>query len=247
MACVAWCDAADILVDGSPGGAAFMKGAHKARGCRPGRADLLVLEAGADGSHGLAVELNIGGNGLQCSQVAWLARARLKGWRTEVVRARSTNSVRTKVVRACDPVDIKHLLILYGRKDAPCADHSTTALRSRCDRPMAYASGVCVWHMRGCACGSSRRRSRAAARRAAARRAAARRAAARRTAARRTAARGAPSLVAPPLVAPPLSRRALLSPLAPSPCLPRRPPPSSCCCTNPAHGLNNHWASAMGE
>ena len=146
VACVAWCDAADILVDGSPGGAAFMKGAHKARGCRPGRADLLVLEAGADGSHGLAVELNIGGNGLQCSQVAWLARARLKGWRTEVVRARSTNSVRTKVVRACDPVDIKHLLILYGRKDAPCADHSTTALRSRCDRPMAYASGVCVWH-----------------------------------------------------------------------------------------------------
>jgi hypothetical protein len=42
-------------VDGSPGGAAFMKGAHKARGCRPGRADLLVLEAGADGTHGLAV------------------------------------------------------------------------------------------------------------------------------------------------------------------------------------------------
>jgi hypothetical protein len=33
-----------------------MKGAHKARGCRPGRADdLLVLEAGADGTHGLAV------------------------------------------------------------------------------------------------------------------------------------------------------------------------------------------------
>ena len=50
-----------------------------------------------------------------------------------------------------------------------------------------------------------------------------------------------------PLVAPPLSRRALLSPLAPSPCVPRRPPPSSCCCTNPAHGLKNHWASAMGE
>ena len=112
VACVAWCDAADILVDGSPGGAAFMKGAHKARGCRPGRADLLVLEAGADGTHGLAVELKIGGNGLQSSQVAWLARARLKGsgaWgRTEVVR---TLDKFCKVVRAriggsaCDPVD----------------------------------------------------------------------------------------------------------------------------------------------
>ena len=131
VACVAWCDAADILVDGSPGGAAFMKGAHKARGCRPGRADLLVLEAGADGTHGLAVELKIGGNGLQSSQVAWLARARLKGWRTEVVR--TLRDEFCKVVRAriggsaCDPVDLKHLLILYGRKDAPCADHSTTA------------------------------------------------------------------------------------------------------------------------
>ena len=146
---------------------------------------------------------------------------------------------------ACDPVDLKHLLILYGRKDAPCADHSTTALRSRCDRPY----GVCVRRMR---MAHARMRMRLVApplrrSRAAARRAAARRAAARRTAARHTAARGAPSLVAPPLVAPPLSRRALLSPLAPSPCLPRRPPPSSCCCTNPAHGLKNHWASAMGE
>ena len=85
---------------------------------------------------------------------------------------------------ACDPVDLKHLLILYGRKDAPCADHSTTALRSRCDRPMAYASGVCVWHMRGCACGSSRRRS----------------------------ATLAPPLVAPPLVEPPLVALPLVTP-----------------------------------
>ena len=60
---------------------------HEARGCRPGRADLLVLEAGADGTHGLAVELKVGGNGLLDSQVAWLARAQLKGWRTEVVRS----------------------------------------------------------------------------------------------------------------------------------------------------------------
>ena len=87
VACVAWCGAADIFIDGSPGGAAFMKGAHTARGCRPGRADLLVLEAGADGTHGLAVELKIGKKCLQDSQVAWLARARCKGWRTGVARS----------------------------------------------------------------------------------------------------------------------------------------------------------------
>ena len=33
VACVAWCDAADIFIDGWPGGAAFMKGTHTARGC----------------------------------------------------------------------------------------------------------------------------------------------------------------------------------------------------------------------
>jgi hypothetical protein len=50
---------------------------------------------GADGTHGLAVELKVGGNGLLDSQVAWLARAQLKGWRTEVVRSSSTNSGNT--------------------------------------------------------------------------------------------------------------------------------------------------------
>ena len=174
------------------------------------------------------MELKIGGNGLQSSQVAWLARARLKG--SGGARRWCARSTRfCKVVRAriggsaCDPVDLKHLLILYGRKDAPCADHSTTAFVGRgvtgqWRMRLAYAYGTCADAH-----------------------------AARRAAARHTAARGAPSLVAPPLVAPPLSRRALLSPLAPSPCVPRRPPPSSCCCTNPAHGLKNHWASAMGE
>ena len=49
---------------------------------------------------------------------------------------------------------------------------------------MAYASGVCVWHMRGCACGSSRRRS----------------------------ATLAPPLVAPPLVEPPLVAPPLVTP-----------------------------------
>ena len=33
------------------------------------------------------MELKVGGNGLLDSQVAWLARAQLKGWRTEVVRS----------------------------------------------------------------------------------------------------------------------------------------------------------------
>ena len=89
VACVAWSDAQDLFVDGSPGGAAFCKGAHTARGCRPGRADLLVLEPGADGSHGLAVELKVvyssgKANTLSEKQSAWLARARLKGWRTAV-------------------------------------------------------------------------------------------------------------------------------------------------------------------
>ena len=43
VSCVAWCDANNILVDGSPGGCAFKSGAHKARGCnRPGRPDLFV-------------------------------------------------------------------------------------------------------------------------------------------------------------------------------------------------------------
>jgi len=87
VACVAWAETEDLVVDGSPGGAAFKKGAHKARGCTPGRADLLILEPGGDGSHGLAVELKIGRNGLQDSQREWLARVERKGWRTGVARS----------------------------------------------------------------------------------------------------------------------------------------------------------------
>ena len=87
VSCVNWCDAHDVFVDGSPGGAAFRKGAHSARGCRPGRADLLVLEAGVDGKLGLAVELKVGNNSLQDAQAAWLARAQRKKWRTGVARS----------------------------------------------------------------------------------------------------------------------------------------------------------------
>ena len=87
VACVAWCDANGILVDGSPGGSAFKTGAHKARGCnRPGRPDLLVLEPGGDGSHGLAVELKVNGNIVSEEQQAYLQRLKAKGWRVGVVR-----------------------------------------------------------------------------------------------------------------------------------------------------------------
>lgn len=79
VSCVNWCDAHDVFVDGSPGGAAFRKGAHSARGCRPGRADLLVLEAGVDGKLGLAVELKVGNNSLQDAHV--------RGWRAPNVRS----------------------------------------------------------------------------------------------------------------------------------------------------------------
>ena len=64
-----------------------MKGAHKARGCTPGRADILVLEPGGDGKHGLAVELKVGNNYLSNEQRRWLARATCKGWRTGVARS----------------------------------------------------------------------------------------------------------------------------------------------------------------
>ena len=89
VACVAWGEEQGLLIDGSPGGAAFRKGAHTAHGCKPGRADLLVLEPGADGSHGLAVELKVvyrngKQNELSDAQAAWLQRARCKGWRTAV-------------------------------------------------------------------------------------------------------------------------------------------------------------------
>ena len=84
MACVAWAEANNVLVDGSPGGAAFKHGAHKARGFIVGRSDLLVLEPGGDGSHGLAVELKLPGNKLSAEQRAYFARIRARGWRVRV-------------------------------------------------------------------------------------------------------------------------------------------------------------------
>ena len=77
---------------GQAGGVAYLFGgrtanALKAKGVEPGVPDLLILEAGADGTHGLAVELKIDDNELTLEQADWLARARAKNWRCEVVRS----------------------------------------------------------------------------------------------------------------------------------------------------------------
>lgn len=92
VACVNWAEEHGYLVDGSANGAVYKYGARtanamKARGCTPGRPDLLVLEHGADGSPGLAVELKIGRNQLSDAQRAWFARAEKRGWRCEVIRS----------------------------------------------------------------------------------------------------------------------------------------------------------------
>ena len=57
------------------------------KGVEPGIPDLLVLEPGPDGTHGLAVEFKIGGNKLSAEQRAWFKRGRAKRWRCAVVRS----------------------------------------------------------------------------------------------------------------------------------------------------------------
>ena len=89
-ASVKWARELDLLVVGSAIGVKYANGAKTAagllkRGCDPGTADLLILAQGVDGSLGLAVEFKIWPNTLSDKQVAWLARARARGWRTEVV------------------------------------------------------------------------------------------------------------------------------------------------------------------
>ena len=70
VACVKWArEERGLLVVGQAGGVAYLFGgrtanAFKAKGVEPGVPDLLILEAGADGTHGLAVELNIDDNEL---------------------------------------------------------------------------------------------------------------------------------------------------------------------------------------
>ena len=92
VACVAWADAEKLLVVGQAGGAAYLHGgrtakALKAKGVKPGIPDLLILEPGADGTHGLAVELKIGNRGLSAHQCAWFEQAHAKNWRCEEVRS----------------------------------------------------------------------------------------------------------------------------------------------------------------
>lgn len=89
--CVSWAASRNFMVDGSPGGAVYKYGgrtanAMKARGCRAGRPDLLILEQGADGAPGLAVELKIGENTLSDPQALWLSQVAARGWRVAVAR-----------------------------------------------------------------------------------------------------------------------------------------------------------------
>ena len=91
---------AEPLVVGHAGGAAYLHGgrtanALKAKGVTPGIPDLLILEPGFDGTHGLAVELKIDGNGLSADQRAWFEKGRAKQWRC--VEARSLDQFQALV------------------------------------------------------------------------------------------------------------------------------------------------------
>lgn len=94
MLCVSWARGQDLVVVGTAGGAHYAGGprqavAMKKRGVEPGIPDLLILEPGADGSHGLAVELKVRAAALRPAQQAWFEKARAKRWRCEVVRGNS--------------------------------------------------------------------------------------------------------------------------------------------------------------
>ena len=92
VACVCLAREQGLLVCGQAGGARYLNGgrtanAQKAKGVDPGIPDLLVLEPGGDGTHGLAVEFKVNGNKLSAEQRAWFARGRAKRWRCVVVRS----------------------------------------------------------------------------------------------------------------------------------------------------------------
>ena len=100
VACVAWANAQNLLVVGHAGGAAYLHGgrtanALKAKGVTPGIPDLLILEPGFDGTHSLAVELKIDGNGLSADQRAWFEKGRARQWRC--VEARSLDQFQALV------------------------------------------------------------------------------------------------------------------------------------------------------
>ena len=92
VTCVRLAREQGLLVCGQAGGARYLNGgrtanAQKAKGVDPGIPDLLVLEPGADGTHGLAVEFKVGGNQLSAVQREWFVRGRAKRWRCAVVKS----------------------------------------------------------------------------------------------------------------------------------------------------------------
>ena len=88
--CVEWARSRDLLVVGSAV-AQYMGGARawkrlQDKGCEAGVADILILEGGVLGEHGLAVEFKApGAPPPSDEQAAWLARAESKGWRCAVI------------------------------------------------------------------------------------------------------------------------------------------------------------------
>ena len=108
------------LVDGSPGGDAFRKGAHTARGCnRPGRSDLFVIEKGYDGASALAVELKVGKNAVSEDQEKYMARLRSKGWRCAVVRAHNKSTeARAEAVAQFAKIVREHMYGVGGGTEA---------------------------------------------------------------------------------------------------------------------------------
>ena len=120
VAIVSWGDANDVLIDGSPGGAAFRQGAHTARGCRPGRPDLFVLEGGADGSRGLTVELKIGHrrDAVTTAQEKYMSQLKRRGWRCAVLRARD-GSVAARADALSEFISLVQEHMRTGAEDAP--------------------------------------------------------------------------------------------------------------------------------
>ena len=93
-----YCREQDLLIAGQAGGVAYLHGgrtanALKAKGVDAGIPDLLILESGFDGTHGLAVEFKIDDNQLTDAQAAWFSRAvvwqrmNLWTWCCECVRS----------------------------------------------------------------------------------------------------------------------------------------------------------------
>jgi len=118
--CVNYAKQGGLLVVGSAAGAWYANGAMtamamKARGVESGSPDLLILEAGANGAHGLAIELKIGRNALSDLQRDWFARARVKGWRCEVVRGETPEEGLTAFIR----VVCEHLGSSPGSSTSP--------------------------------------------------------------------------------------------------------------------------------